>query len=179
MPHLILFISFLLSANSATIAIIDTGFDLDHDFLRPKIFRSETDEEAIDPGQLKKLNGWNFHDNSHLKKSIFDNQTDLQEVLLFRTLRAKGHKEGLSPEEFEWFSKRNSDKVFMDKVKKFKKQAHGTFVAGIALREGDNIDIFPIRGLNIPSPVVAVEDTQLQTTPEKIPFLERKNLKQK
>ncbi len=162
MIRLLVLLIITLNAHGATIAIIDTGFDLDHEFLRPKIFRSETDEEGIDPGQIKKLHGWNFHDNSHLKKSIFENQTDLQEVLLFRSLRAKGHKEGLTPEEFEWFSKKNSDKTFMDKVKKFKKQAHGTFVAGIALREGDNIDIFPIRGLNLPTPVVAVEDTLVQ-----------------
>lgn len=146
-------------AYGATIAIIDTGFDLDHEFLKPKIFKSETDEEAVDPKLQKKFHGWNFHDNDHLKKPVIDDQTALQEVLLFRSLRAKGHREGLTPEEFEWFSKRNSDKEFMAKVSQFKKHAHGTFVAGIALREGENINIFPIRGLNIKVPVVAVEDT--------------------
>lgn len=143
-----------LEAYGATIAIIDTGFDLDHEFLRPKIMKSETDEEAVDPILAQKFHGWSFHDNSHLKKPAID---DVEEVLLFRNLRAKGHREGLSPEEFEWFSKRNADKDFMAKVKKFKKHSHGTFVAGIALREGENINIFPIRGLNIKVPVVAVE----------------------
>jgi subtilisin family serine protease len=142
---------------AATIAIIDTGFDLDHDFLRPKIFKSETDEEAVDPKLVQKFHGWKFNDNSHLKKSVIDGEEALQEVLLYRNLKAKGHREGLSPEEFEWFSKKNTDKDFMQKVKKFKKHAHGTFVAGIALREGENINIFPIRGLHIPVPVVAVE----------------------
>lgn len=136
----------------ATIAIIDTGFDLDHDYLKPKILKNETDEEAID------FHGWDFFDNSHLKKSVINDKTDLQEVLLYRNLRAKGHREGLSLEEFEWFKKKNADKVFMEKVKMFKKHSHGTFVAGIALREGENINIFPIRGLSIPNPVVAVED---------------------
>jgi hypothetical protein len=160
MTHfLVLILSFwTFTAQAATIAIIDTGFDLDHEFLRPKIFKSETDEEAIDPKLFNKFHGWNFHDNSHLKKPVIEDQSSLQEVLLFRTLRAKGHREGLTPEEFEWFSKRNSDRLFMEKVKQFKKHAHGTFVAGIALREGENINIFPIRGLNIPTPVVAVED---------------------
>jgi hypothetical protein len=37
-----LFISF---AQAATIGIIDTGFDLDHEFLRPRIMKQETDEE--------------------------------------------------------------------------------------------------------------------------------------
>lgn len=146
-------------AFGATIAIIDTGFDLDHDFLKPKIFKSETDEEAQNSELIKEFHGWNFFDNSHLKKPVIEDQSDLQEVLLFRNLRAKGHREGLSFQEFEWFKKKSSDKDFMELVKKFKKHSHGTFVAGIALREGENINIFPIRGLSIPSPVIVVEDS--------------------
>jgi hypothetical protein len=173
---LILILMWPAFALAATIAIIDTGFDLDHEFLKPKIFKSETDEEAVDPQLTKKFHGWNFHDNSHLKKSVIEDPSSLQEILLFRSLRAKGHKEGLTPDEFEWFSKRNSDKDFMKKVRQFKKHAHGTFVAGIALREGENINIFPIRGLNIPIPVVAIEEgatteakklTQSKTAQEK------------
>lgn len=139
--------------HSATIAIIDTGFDLDHDYLKPKILKNETDEEAIE------FHGWDFFDNSHLKKPVIEDKSSLQEVLLYRNLKAKGHKQGLSMEEFEWYKKKNADKEFMDKVRLFKKHSHGTFVAGIALREGENINIFPIRGLNIPNQVVAVEDT--------------------
>lgn len=138
---------------AATIAIIDTGFDLDHDYLRPKILKKETDEEALE------FVGQDLFDNSHLKKPVIDDKSELQEILLYRNLRAKGHRQGLSVEEFEWYKKKKADKTFMDKVKLFKKHTHGTFVAGIALREGENIKIFPIRGLNLPNPVVAVEDT--------------------
>ena len=153
----------LPQAIGTTIAIIDTGFDLDHDFLKPKILKKETDEEAINPG-LKEFSGWSFHDNSHLKEPVIKDQSLLQEILLYRNLRAKGHREGLSLDEFEWFKKRSSDKNFMSQVKNFKKHSHGTFVAGIALREGENINIFPIRGLHIPNPVVAVEDTSAPET---------------
>lgn len=144
---------FSLQSYSATIAIIDTGFDLDHDFLKPKIMKNETDEERV------KVKGWNPHDNSHLKKAVVEDQGLVQEILLYRNLKAKGHKEGLSVAEFEWFKKKGSDKKFMETVRLFKKHSHGTFVAGIALREGENINIFPIRGLNLPHPVVAVEDS--------------------
>jgi Subtilase family len=158
---LIFSVLFAFVADAATIAIIDTGFDLDHDFLRPKILKKETDEEVID------YYGWDFFDNSHLKKSVIEDKSSLQEILLYRSLRAKGHKQGLSLDEFEWFKKRSADKAFMDQVRAFKKHSHGTFVAGIALREGENINIFPIRGLNIPNPVVAVEDS---TREEKAPL---------
>ena len=143
------FLSAITSSFGATIAIIDTGFDLDHDFLKPKLSQSESEMEAFD--------GWNFHDNSHLKKSVIEDPSSFQEILLYRNLKAKGHREGLSMEEFDWYKKKSADKDFMDKVKRFKKHAHGTFVAGIALREGENINIFPIRGLNLPNPVLAVE----------------------
>lgn len=145
-------------AFAATIAIIDTGFDLDHQFLRPKILKQETDEEAINPN-LTEFKDWQFHDNSHLKEPIIKDQTELEEILLYRSLRAKGHQQGLSLQEFEWYKKRSTDKSFLEKARQFKKHSHGTFVAGIALREGENIQLFPIRGLHIANPVIAVEDT--------------------
>lgn len=153
---ILLVFSVNLAFGATTIAIIDTGFDLDNQFLRPKILKQETDEEAINPS-LKEFSDWQFHDNAHLKEPVIKDQSLLQEILLFRNLRAKGHREGLSLSEFEWYKKRSSNKEFMDQVKMFKKHSHGTFVAGIALREGENINIFPIRGLHIKIPVVAVE----------------------
>jgi hypothetical protein len=152
---LVFFLAWIFSfhAFSATIAIIDTGFDLDSEFLRPKL----TQEASAPP------EGWNFQDNSHLKKPVIEDQSVLQEVLLFRSLKAKGHKEGLTMAEFEWFKNKSANKEFMENVRLFKKHAHGTLVAGIALREGENINIFPIRGLHIPTPVVAVEDSSPQT----------------
>lgn len=147
----------ILRVDAATIAIIDTGFDLDHDFLKPKILKNETDEEPLT------FQGLNFHDNSHLKNPIIGDNNIVQEILLYRNIRAKGHKLGLSLSEFEWFKKKSADKSFMSQVKAFKKHAHGTFVAGIALREGENINIFPIRGLQMPVPVVAVEDSTVES----------------
>ncbi len=155
MIFLFVFIAFL-RVEAATIAIIDTGFDLDHDFLKPKILKNETDEEPLT------FQGLDFHDNSHLKTPVIEDTNIVQEILLYRNLRAKGHKLGLSLSEFEWFKKKSADKNFMSRVRAFKKHAHGTFVAGIALREGENINIFPIRGLQMPVPVVAVDDSSTE-----------------
>ncbi|MBA2405209.1 MAG: hypothetical protein H0V66_10595, partial [Bdellovibrionales bacterium] len=98
---------------ATTIAIIDTGFDLDHAFLKPKILKQETDEEAINPN-LNEFSDWHFHDNSHLKEPVIKDQSLLQEILLYRNLRAKGHREGLSLAEFEWFKRRSANKAFID-----------------------------------------------------------------
>lgn len=163
MPLLLLLTISLLSFSgfSATIAIIDTGFDLDHQFLKPKILKNETDEEPL------LFNGWNLNDNSHLKKAVVEDETSIQEILKYRSLKAKGHREGLTFSEFEWFKKKSADEDFMEKVKLFRKHTHGTFVAGIALREGENINIFPIRGLNLPHQVIAVESAPEDKEPLK------------
>ncbi|GEM_PF-287345 len=154
----IVLIALLLNfvAHAATIGIIDTGFDLDHEFLRPRIFKQETDEEMSPKEIGNDFHGWNFEDNSHLKEKVIKDQSLFQEILRFRNLKAKGHREGLKPDEFEWFKQKNADKEFLQKVSLFKKHSHGTIVAGIALREGENINIFPIRGLHIKTPVVAI-----------------------
>ena len=155
-----LFLVWFTQASATTIAIIDTGFDLDHEFLKPRILKQETDEEAMHPSI--------FNDNSHLKEPVIKDQSLLQEIFLYRNLRAKIHREGLSIAEFEWFNKKSLNKNFLQQVKNFKKHAHGTFVAGIALREGENISIFPLRGLNLPIPVVSVEDNSgIEITPLK------------
>jgi cell wall-associated protease len=161
---LIQLLFFILSSHATTIAIIDTGFDLDHEFLRPRILRQETDEEVINP-KLDEFKSWQFHNNSHLSEPIIQDQNLLDEILRYRNLRAKGHQQGLSLEEFEWYKGRHSDKSFQERVRQFKKHSHGTLVAGIALREGENIQLFPIRGLNLPTPVIAINDA---STPEKI-----------
>jgi hypothetical protein len=148
----------LFDLRATTIAIIDTGFDLDHEFLKPRILKNETDEEPLT------FQGMNFQDNSHITKPVIQDTNLMQEVLLYRNMKAKGHKDGLSLMEFEWYRRKSADKEFMEHVKAFKKHAHGTFVAGIALREGENINIFPIRGLQMPTPVVAVEDPTTEAT---------------
>lgn len=167
----------VLPVKSATIAIIDSGFDLDHEYLKSNLVQNNNEEENID------FNGWDFFDNSHMKNPVIQDKALVQEILLFRSLRAKGYKQGLSFEEFEWFHKKSSDKIFMEEVRRFKKHSHGTFVAGIALREGRNINILPIRGLNIPNPVVSVNDNTIEKetrsmakTPEEKFLEERKKL---
>ena len=64
-------------AFGATIGIIDTGFDLDHEFLSPRILKQETDEEVNSIETGKDFHGWNFQDNSHLKEKVIKDQTVL------------------------------------------------------------------------------------------------------
>ena len=137
-----------------TIAVIDTGFDLDHEVLRPRLKLGETDEE----GAEKQAQLWRskFQDNSHLKQSVLSG-APLHQVLMYRTLKAKSHQEGLTPEESLWVEMKKMDPAFKENLRQFKRHVHGTIVAGIAVQEGEGLSVFPVRGLGLDVPTLVVE----------------------
>lgn len=151
---LLLLLTQFTYAENVTVAVIDTGFDLDHDALRPKLNSGETDEEVA--VAMPGFTGWDFDDNTHLKSSVLK-PGELQEVLYYRGLRAKSHQQGLSPEERQWIDVKMSNPHFKKQLKLFKKHTHGTMVAGIIVNQGEGIDVFPVRGLGIDVPTVVVE----------------------
>jgi subtilisin family serine protease len=151
-----LLISTTLSAHTVTVAVIDTGFDLDNQTLRPRLKLGETDEEGAIA--LPGFAGWNFNNNDHLKSSLIDGVA-LQEVLFYRTLKAKSHQQGLAESEREWLERKKADPLFKEQLRQFKKQSHGTMVTGILLAEGEGLEVFPVRGLGIDVPTLVVDET--------------------
>ena len=148
-----------------TIAVIDTGFDLDHEILRPRLHRGETDEEGALPAAAGVPHEFDdLQDNTHLKTAVLTG-TSLQEVLLYRTLRAKSHQQGLSPDERAWMERQHSDPAFKENLKVFKRHVHGTVVAGIALKEGAGISVLPLRGVGVDVPAVVVEGDAEKISP--------------
>lgn len=150
------------SAAAVTVAVIDTGFDLDHEALKPKLRLGETDEEGA--LALPGLSEWAFQDNTHLKSTVLPSDV-MQEILLYRTLKAKLHQQGLSSDERAWIDRKASDPDFKQKLKIFKKHAHGTLVTGILLREGAGIEVLPVRGIGIDIPTLVVESEATPSTP--------------
>ncbi len=155
----LLLYSLSLAAQTVTVAVIDTGFDLDNQALRPRLKLGETDEEGAIA--LPGFAGWDFTNNAHLKSSLMEGVT-LQEVLFYRTLKAKSHQQGLSPDEREWIERKKTDPLFKEQLRLFKKQAHGTMVTGILLAEGQGIEVFPVRGLGIDVPTLVVDETTVE-----------------
>lgn len=145
-----------------TIAIIDTGLDLDHELLKSKVKTGTTDEEghALRPD----FDVSPFLDNSHLKQSVLSG-TPLQEVLMYRELKAKSYQQGLSAEESNWLERKKLEPEFQAQLKKFKRHVHGTIVAGIALKEGTGLSVFPVRGLGVDVPTLVVEEETEATAP--------------
>lgn len=159
----LLLYSWTLAAQTVTVAVIDTGFDLDNEVLRPRLKLGETDEEGAIA--LPGFAGWDFNNNAHLKSSLIEGVT-LQEVLFYRTLRAKLHQQGLAPSEREWLERKKTDPLFKEQLRRFKNQSHGTMVTGILLSEGEGIEVFPVRGLGIDVPTLVVDETtQVKLSP--------------
>jgi hypothetical protein len=75
------------------------------------------------------------------------------------------HTQGLAPGEREWLEARALDKGFKEKLKQFKKHAHGTLVTGILLKEGQGIDVLPVRGIGIDVPTIVIESDSEAVTP--------------
>lgn len=159
---LLIHISF--ASPSVTVAVIDTGFDLDNEALKPKLKTGETDEESPQP--TFKMEGWNFSDNTHLKSSVLKDG-EIQEVLYYRALKAKAHQQGLTLEERAWMELRKTNPDFIKKLKLFKKHTHGTMVAGILTHEGEGVEVFPVRGLGIEVPAVLIESLPEDVAPIK------------
>lgn len=148
--------------HAVTVAVIDTGFDLDNEVLKPRIKLGETDEEGAIA--LAGFNGWSFQDNNHLKSPALPNDV-LQEVLLYRTLKAQAHQQGLNANERAWLERKAQDKAFKEKLRLFKKHAHGTLVTGILLKDAPGIEVFPVRGLGIDVPTLIVESESIPSAP--------------
>lgn len=157
---LLLLLPFLTQA--VTVAVIDTGFDLDNEVLKPRIKLGETDEEGAIA--LPGFTGWSFQDNTHLKSAVLPNDV-LQEVLLYRTLKAQAHQQGLNGNERAWLERKAQDKTFKENLRLFKKHAHGTLVTGILLKDAPGIEVFPVRGLGIDVPTLIVESEAIPTSP--------------
>jgi subtilisin family serine protease len=153
---------FLSNVHAVTVAVIDTGFDLDHEALKPQLRLGETDEEGAIA--LPGFDGWKFTNNEHLKIPALDNAA-VQEVLQYRSLKARAHQAGLTPEERDWLELRRTDKAFKERLKIFKRHTHGTLVTGILLSEGEGLEVFPVRGLGIDVPTLVVEATPENASP--------------
>lgn len=161
---LTLLIHFSAASPSVTVAVIDTGFDLDNEALKPKFVTGETDEES--PLPTFKMEGWNFTDNTHLKSSVLK-QGDIQEVLYYRALKANSHQQGLTVDERFWMETKKGNPEFIKKLKLFKRHTHGTMVAGILTRDSEGVEIFPVRGLGIEVPAVLIESLSEDVPPIK------------
>ena len=132
-----------LFAQATTIAVIDSGVDVEHVDFTNNIWMNPT--EIADNGRDEDRNGyqdnvygWNFAEQNNLvidRKYLgtFSNDPyrlfEIQERVILETV---------TEEDMKWLEEKRKDPKFMKEVQKFGNFIHGTHVAGISVDKTDS-----------------------------------------
>lgn len=134
----------LLAGNAygVTIAIIDSGTDIEHKDFTNRIWinPAETIDNSADDesnGYVDDINGWNFAANNNQVIDYKDESTYNEDVKKFFEIQSKIVKNEATDEEIQWTKDKVADQTFVQNLQKFGNYAHGTHVTGIALGEQD------------------------------------------
>jgi cell wall-associated protease len=168
MRFLIFLVLSSMMANAATIAVIDSGVDVEHrDFLDKiwinpsEIADNNRDEDAN--GYQDDVYGWNFAENNNL---VIDRKylgTFSQDPYKFFEIQGKMFMNTATQEEIDWVNSKRQDPDFLKEMGKFGNFVHGTHVAGIT--QENNLDAKILSVKLIPTEVGIGKDRNLQVDP--------------
>jgi subtilisin family serine protease len=138
------------TASASVVAIMDSGTDINHKDLAPKVWtnKKEVAGSTVDldgSGLPGDVHGWDFTTNSG---NVFDGKyNDLltPDVLKFYVLYAKYETKTITQAEFEWLKATTEDKVLMNKIDFVGGYAHGTHVGGVAALNNPKAQIMSLK----------------------------------
>lgn len=162
------------SAQATTIAIIDSGTDLNHkDLSAKKWFNPKDVDDAVDNddnGFIDDVNGWNFADSNNKlyeKKFLGTFSPDAYKFFEVQLRIIKGEA---TEADKAWMAAARANPALLKELSVFGNFVHGTHVAGIAARDADAaklmiLKIIPtkvmgngsVRGLMDTDPVLRVQ----------------------
>lgn len=127
----------LSSAQAATIAIIDSGLDGEHQGIAPQLW--ENAQFTASPRFQNVKHGWDFvrNNNEIIDRSLFKFFTS-PDITRFYEIRAKNFLFQNTEEDRAWAIEKQKDAKFMATVRSFGTFAHGTHVGGIAIKDSQN-----------------------------------------
>ncbi len=129
----------LMSAQAATIAVIDSGVDTKHKDLVSNIWTNaleqmENGRDEDDNGYQDDIYGWNFAENNN---KVIDRKylgTFSKDVYKFFEIQGKRMLGTATAQELEWMKSKAQDKDFRSELGTFGNFVHGTHVAGITVK---------------------------------------------
>ncbi len=138
------------SAMASTVAIIDSGTDLNHEQLIDKIWTNPTEvpQNSYDDdgnGYVDDYHGWNFAENNNLLIDYKYGSYLNDDVKKFFDLQAKALTGEASDADIAWLKKMYQDEKFIKHLTVYANYMHGTHVAGIASKGSDDITVLPIK----------------------------------
>jgi subtilisin family serine protease len=139
----------LSPAQASTIAIIDSGTDLNHSELSNKKWFSAKDiDDAVDNddnGYIDDVNGWNFADSNNKlydKKFLGTFSADTYKFFEVQTRILKG--EGTEQDK-AWMTAARSNQKLISELGVFGNFVHGTHVAGISAKNADQAKLMILK----------------------------------
>ncbi|MCX6110725.1 MAG: S8 family serine peptidase [Proteobacteria bacterium] len=156
-----------LSAHAATVAIIDSGFDYEHEALQGKVWTKpdSTPEEGKDKEKDKGggrkiggLHGWNFADNNDEIIDYSQQSNYVPDIEKFLDLQFAASAGKATEGEKIWLQERLKDRDFLSKFLAFSSYAHGTHVAGIVAQDNPQVKLLAIKVISTKSRVRKLEE---------------------
>jgi cell wall-associated protease len=144
-------------AHSATVAIIDSGVDINHPDLVKKIWQNNQETVNLKDddgnGYIDDINGWNFFGNSN---QIIDlKYTDLYspEIEEFFQVQDKFLLGTATEADIEWIKVKAQDADFVKAITLYGTFVHGTHVAGISAKDTPGTRLMTLRLVPVESPL--------------------------
>lgn len=135
---------------SATIAVIDSGIDIEHKDLVTSVWKNI--DEVADNGRDEDGNGyqddvygWNFAEQNNL---VIDRKyigSFSQDPYLFFEIQGKLFLQEATAAEIKWLREKASDPNFLKEMQIFGNFVHGTHVAGITADGNPNAKILSVK----------------------------------
>ncbi len=129
----------LSTAQAATIAVIDSGLDVEHDQIVPNLWVNST---PMPFGLFKNvMHGWNFVDNSNevIDRKLFTYFSSTEaDIKKYYEILAKQYLFQTTDEDRTWAMQMQKTPGFIPKVRSYGTFMHGTHVAGISVKGSEN-----------------------------------------
>ena len=141
-----------ISAQAAVIAIVDSGTDLNHSWLKDKAW---INENVSTDGYQNDIHGWNFAENNDQLIDMSYQGTFSPDVNKFFEIQTKALKGVATEDEKTWARAKIADKDFVKQLETFGNWVHGTHVAGVASKDVTAAELMILKLIPTKSPLAS------------------------
>ncbi len=129
-------------AASVNVAVIDSGVDYKHILLKDKMWNNAGEilndgQDNDNNGKIDDSFGWNFAEGNGQIIDYSYLGTFSNDPYKFFEIQLKSFQGTITQEEKDWVNSKKADPNFIAEINKFGNFVHGTHVAGISSRVGD------------------------------------------
>lgn len=131
------------SLQAATIAVIDSGLDVNHIDMKGNIWVNAKEiqdgRDTDGNGYQDDIHGWNFAEQSSKIIDMKYTNTYVPGVFKFFEIQGRQLLGTATPEDIAWLKAAREDKELIANLQKFGNFVHGTHVAGITVKDSSNL----------------------------------------